>query len=518
MKNIYNQSADDETINYEGAYYYNPDYRNVTSLRYVSRSLISSQLIGEHHVELMKGLKIDWNVNYAESKRDEPDARRYVYVKDLYDEESEMQFLLDQSLATRFFGNLKDKNFGSALNFLLKAFDSPEMPAIKLGVLYDRKDRHFDARTFGFKNIPGGNFAYEQKILTGDVEQIFATENFGNNFIEITEITKPSDSYTSYQDVLGTYLMFDFRLFSSLKVVTGIRYEYSVQQLESLNLKGESIKINPVYNDFLPSINFTYSLNEEMNLRAAFSKTLARPEFRELAPFTYFDFQSNELVQGNVDLKRAIITNYDLRYEYYPKPGELLAVGLFYKSFQDPIEEVLISSSGFEPTRSFQNAEKANNYGLEIELRKSFDFINNDLQSLSFVGNVSFIKSEISISSNGFQESSRPLQGQADYIINLGLYYDEAYTGISSSIIYNKVGERISKVGFNNLGDVIEKPRDQIDISLSKKFFGSLGIKLTVKDLLAQDRLFIQKSPNGDKVAEKVKIGRDVTLGLSYEL
>ncbi len=518
LKNIYNQSADDETINYEGAYYYNPDYRNVTSLRYVSRSLFSSQVIGEHHLSVMNGLNIDWNINYAESKRDEPDARRYVYVKDLYDEESEMQFLLDQSLATRFFGNLKDKNFGSALNFLLKPFESPEMPSVKFGILYDRKDRDFSARTFGFKNVPGGNFAYEQTVLSGTVDEIFAYENYGNNFIEITEITKPSDSYTSYQDVLGTYLMVDFRLFNSLKVVTGVRYEHSVQHLESSNLKGESIKINPTYNDFLPSVNLTYSLNEKMNLRAAFSKTLARPEFRELAPFTYFDFQSNELVQGNVDLKRATITNYDIRYEYYPKPGELLAVGLFYKSFKDPIEQVLISSSGFEPTRSFQNAETANNYGLEIELRKSFDFLSNDFNGLSFVGNISLIKSEIELSSNGFQESSRPLQGQADYIINLGLYYDEEYTGISSSLIYNKVGERISKVGFNNLGDVIEKPRDQIDFSLSKKFFGSLVIKLTVKDLLAQDRTFIQKSPNGDKVAEKVKIGRDVTLGLSYEL
>lgn len=518
IKNIYNQSADDETINYEGAYYYNPDYRNVTSLRYVSRSLNSSQLIGEHHLNFMNGLKIDWNINYAESKRDEPDARRYVYVKDLTDTESDMQFLLDQSLATRFFGNLKDKNLGSVLNFLLKPFESPEMPSFKFGMLYDRKDRDFSARTFGFKNVPGGNFAYEQSVLTGTIDEIFTAENFGNNFIEITEITKPSDSYTSYQDVLGSYLMFDFRLFNSLKVVTGIRYEHSVQHLESLNLKGESININPTYDDFLPSINFTYTLNEKMNLRAAFSKTLARPEFRELAPFTYFDFQSNELVQGNVDLKRAIITNYDLRYEYYPNPGELLAVGLFYKSFNDPIEQVLISSSGFEPTRSFQNAEKANNYGLEVELRKSFDFINNDLQPLSFVGNISLIKSEINISSNGFQESSRPLQGQADYIINLGLYYDDLYTGISTSIIYNKVGERISKVGFNNLGDVIEKPRDQIDFSISKKFFENLGIKLTVKDLLAQDRTFIQKSPSGDKVAEKIIIGRDVTLGLSYEL
>ncbi len=518
LKNIYNQNADDETINYQGAYYYNPDYRNVTSMRYVSRSLFSTQLIGEHHLSLMNGLLINWNLNIAESNREEPDARRYVYVRDLEDTEADMMFLLDQSLATRFFGDLTDKNKGAGIDFLLKPFENPNLPSIKLGVLYDKKDRTFNARTFGFKNVPGGNFMKEQEILLKPIEDIFVAENFGNNFIEITEITKPADSYTSYQDVVGSYLMTDFKLFEDLKIVTGLRYEYSLQHLESKNLKGEPITVNSEYNDILPTINMTYILNESMNLRAAFSRTLARPEFRELAPFTYFDFLSNELVEGNVNLKRALITNYDFRYEYYPNPGELIAVGLFYKSFQDPIEQVLIASSGFEPTRSFQNAKGAKNYGLELEVRKSFSGITSFFDGLMFVGNISLIKSKIDLNVGGFQESSRPLQGQADYILNLGLYYDESYTGISASLIFNKVGDRISKVGFNNLGDVIEESREQIDISLSKKLFNSLNIKFAVKDILAQDRIMMQKSPSGDKVAERIKVGSDYSIGLSYEL
>lgn len=518
LKNIYNQNADDETINYEGAYYYNPDYRNVTSLRYVSRSLYSTQLIGEHFINLMNGLHVNWNLNVAESKRNEPDARRFVYVRDLEDTEADMMFLLDQSLATRFFGDLTDKNKGAGVDFLLKPFENPSLPSVKFGVLYDKKDRTFSARTFGFKNIPGGNFSKEQQILIRPIEEIFVPENFGNNFIEITEITKPSDSYTSYQNVVGSYLMTDFKLFETLKIVAGLRYEYSLQHLESKNLKGEPIKVNSEYNDLLPTINMTYILTESMNLRAAFSRTLARPEFRELAPFTYFDFLSNELVEGNVNLKRSLITNYDIRYEYYPKPGELIALGLFYKSFNDPIEQVLIASSGFEPTRSFQNAKGAKNYGMELEVRKSFSGFTSLLEGLMFVGNISLIKSNIDLNVGGFQESNRPLQGQADYIFNLGFYYDESYTGIAASVIFNKVGDRISKVGFNNLGDVIEKAREQVDISLSKKIFNSLNIKIAVKDILAKDRLMIQKSPAGDKVAERIRVGSDYSVGLSYEL
>jgi len=312
--------------------------------------------------------------------------------------------------------------------------------------------------------------------------------------------------------------MTDFKLLDELKIILGLRYEYSLQHLSSKNLKGEPIIVDSKYNDVLPTINLTYMLNESMNLRAAFSRTLARPEFRELAPFSYFDFVANELVEGNVNLKRALITNFDLRYEYYPNPNELIALGLFYKTFKDPIEQILVASSAFEPIRSYQNAQGANNYGLELEVRKSFSNITSILDGLMFVGNLSLIKSKIDLNINGFQESSRPLQGQADYIINLGLYYDESYSGISTSVIFNKVGNRINKVGFNNLGDVIEKSRDQIDISISKKFFNSLKIKFAVKDILAQDRIMIQQTNNGDKIAERIKVGSDYSLGLSYEL
>ncbi len=518
LKNIYNQNADDETINYQGAYYYNPDYRNVTSLRYVSRSLYSTQFIGEHHLNWLNGIHLNYNLNISESKRNEPDARRYVYVRDLEDTEAQPTFLLDQSLATRFFGDLTDKNKGAGFDLLFKLFENPFMPNLKVGFVYDKKDRAFNARTFGFKNIPGGNFMKEQEILLKPVEQIFVPENFGDNFIEIVEVTKPADSYKSYQNVAGTYLMTEFRPIEDLKVVTGVRYEYSLQHLNSKNLQGEPIEVNSKYNDVLPTINTTYILNETMNIRAAISRTLARPEFRELAPFTYFDFLTNELVQGNTELKRALITNYDLRYEYYPQPGELLAVGLFYKKFKDPIEQVLKASSGFEPIRSYQNANSAENYGLEVELRKSLAGITSFLDGLMFVGNVSFIKSKIHLNVSGFEQASRPLQGQADFILNLGLYYDEPYTGISSSIIYNKVGDRIAKVGFNNLGNVIEKSRDQIDLAISKTLFNSLKIKFAAKDILAQDKVMIQKSPSGDKIAERIKVGTDYSLGLSYEL
>ncbi len=519
LKNIYNQNADNEITIYEGPYYYFPDYRKVTGLRFISRSLYSSQLIGEHYFNLVHGLKFDWNLNYGNSKRNEPDARRYVYDRDIDDPQADFVLLLDQYLTTRFFGNLDDYNRGGSSNITLKPFANPSLPRFKFGFHYDYKNRKFNARTFGFRNLPGGNFQYEQQMMTQPIERIFAPENFGNKFIEIIEITKAADSYKSDQKVVAGYLMTDFDLLRKIKVIGGVRYEYSQQTLHSFSITNEPIVVQPDYKDWLPSVNITYAATPTMNVRAAFSKTLARPEFRELAPFSYFDFVANELVQGNINLKRSLISNYDLRYEVYPTLGELFAVSGFYKRFKDPIEQVLIAASGFEPIRTYENADKAITYGVEFEVRKKFGFIHPSLKDLSLVGNLSLIHSEINLKGDkAFIADKRPLQGQADFISNVGLYYEDFNGRFSASLIYNKVGERISRVGFANLGDIVELPKDQVDMNVSAKVSKHLSVKLAAKDLLNQDQRFIQRTLEGDKTAEVRRTGRVVSLGLGYQL
>lgn len=522
IKNVFSQSSDDDVTNYRGPYYYNPDYRDQISIRYVTRNLFSTQIIGEHFLDLLSGLKITWNANYAQSNRNEPDARRYIYAKPL-DEEQPLRFQLDQSLATRYYGDLIDINRGGNIDFHFKPFDDPNLPAFKTGFAYDFKNRDFSARSFGFKNKPGGNFMVKDSILTLSIDKIFDPANFSPNFIEVTENTKPSDSYNSSQSILATYFSTDFAYENIIKLVTGVRYEYSRQELSSKSLTNEDVKTNPDYHDFLPAVNLTYHPFDEVNVRMAYSKTLARPEFREIAPFSYYDFLENEIVQGNTNLKRTLVNNYDLRFEYYPaRAADIIALGFFYKSFLDPIEQVFLPSSSFEPIRSFRNADKANNYGVELEVRKSLDFISSAFFGLAFVGNASYIKSEVEFnngSTNGssYQELSRPMQGQAEYVLNAGLYYDRFEDGFSASVVYNKVGQKILKVGFAGLGDVVEMPRDQVDLMISKDITNDLSLKLSVKDLLAQDYLSVQKAPGGDKTALRIKRGTDISFGVSYK-
>lgn len=518
FKNIYNQTADDETTIYEGFHNYSSQFRKTTALRFISRSLQSSQLLGSHNFNLLNGLVFDWNLNYAHSERDEPDARRYIYARYMDDETEPMRLLLDQGLFTRYFGNLNDNNYGANFNFSLKPFENPNLPSIKLGYTFDAKDRDFNARIFGFRNIPGGNFMEEDRIIQQSIDKIFAPENINPTFIEITEVTQPTDSYSAEQSIHAAYAMVDFQPFDNVKVVTGVRYENSVQKLDSKSRTGEPININAKYNDIFPSLNVTYQPSDKINLRFAVSRTLARPEFRELAPFTYFDFVTNELVQGNTNLKRSLISNYDLRFEFYPAPRELFSVSLFYKKFNDPIEQVLLSSSSFDPIRTYENGKDARNFGIEFELRKTLGFMGAVLDNFSLISNLSLIDSKIELEDRGFQLAERPLQGQADFILNLGLYYEEFDGSFSASLVFNKVGQRISRVGFGGLGDVIELPRDQVDFSLSARIFSSLSLKVAAKDLLAQDIRFIQKTPDGDKPSEIAKRGQTFSVGFTYNL
>lgn len=518
FKNTLNQTADDEVILYEGDHLSFLQNRNRTSLRYVARNFRSHQLMGEHFFGLFNGWNTEWNFSFSKANRDEPDARTYLYSRATDEPAEPFRFVLDQSQVTRFYGFLDDRNYNVANEHTFKFFDSRVYPVVKIGFLYDDKNRSFNARSFGFKNVPGGNFMREDSVLQGPVEQIFTAENFSNNFIEIVEITKPSDSYASEQTIASGFVMFDFHPLDKLKVVAGIRYEQSNQILSSLSQTGQKITIDKLYKDWLPSLNMTYILNDEMNLRFAIGKTLARPDFRELAPFAYYDFLDNELVIGNDSLVRTTVNNYDFRYEYYPRAGELLAFSLYYKIFTNPIEQVYLPAPNLDPIRSFQNADEAENYGVEFEFRKSLAFISDMFENFSLIGNTTLIQSKIELANAGFQAKSRKLQGQAEYILNAGIYYDNLNSGTTVTATFNKIGHRISKVGYGNLGNVIELPRNQIDFSISQKVFEKFSLKLSVRDLLQENKRLIQQTLTGDKDYEVVNRNSSVSFSIGYQL
>ncbi|MGH7492734.1 MAG: TonB-dependent receptor domain-containing protein [bacterium] len=512
FKNLYNRTGDDEVITFVGNNYdYGAEWQN-TGLRFISRATYSGQLAGEHAFPTLRGLKWDWRASYSTSHRDEPDYRRVIYSREMDSSApffANISFVPTPASGGRFYSNMNDNigSFASDITMLLGKVK------FKTGGLYNQNDREFSARNFAFRTTSQTDF----NILYSDLSTLFAAEHINERGLVIDEITNRSDAYTADEKLYAGYLMFDapVQVWSkSLRLIAGARLEDNTQKLDSFDAQDRRVNVDLQNTDILPSVNLTYNLNSATNVRAAFSRTVSRPEFRELAPFAFYDFTSVSVVYGNPGLRRALISNYDLRFEMFQRAGEILTASVFYKDFTDAIEEVIVPTT--ELTRSFGNADKAKNYGFELEVRKSLDFVSRALTNFSATANYTWIKSSVDIagSTTAIGRSGRRLQGQSPYAINLGLLYTDLKFGTSISMLYNRFGERIAQVGSLYDEDIVELPRDLIDITVSQNLARRYEIKISAKDILGQEQVFKE----GDLKVRGNKRGSTYTVGLSIKL
>ena len=268
--------------------------------------------------------------------------------------------------------------------------------------------------------------------------------------------------------------------------------------------------------DWLPMASLIYGLTDQMKVRGVISRTMARAEYRELVPFAHQDMGLGYATRGNPDLRPTYITNYDLRWEYYPRPGEILAVSVFSKSFTDPIEIVVIPGAS-RPILQYENIGSSSNYGVEFEARKSLGFLSAHLSQFSLGSNVTLTKSKMIL--NG-RDYSRPLSGQSPFIINSLLGYTSHSGATSATLLYNAFGDRLVRLTTIDQKGLYEKTRHQVDFTLSHKLWQTMTFKFAVKNLLNEDYLVTQEQPQFgiEGVTEFHKIGRTVSMGVSYGL
>jgi outer membrane receptor protein involved in Fe transport len=243
-----------------------------------------------------------------------------------------------------------------------------------------------------------------------------------------------------------------------------------------------------------------------VNFRVSASQTLSRPEYRELAPIMYREVMGFDNVFGNPNLKRALIQNYDFRWEYYSNEGEVFSIGVFAKNFTNPIERVYQGSSG---TRiiTFVNAEGASNYGVEVELRKNL----GDYFTVST--NATVMNSDIRLTkgTSAVTNTNRAMVGQAPYMFNTGLTWN--YNDASISLLYNVVGPRITEAGEIPLPDVVEQKRDIVDISARFPLWNNLSVRMDIKNILDAPYQLLQ----GNIVRESYTVGRGFNVGFNWK-
>ncbi|MBL7756464.1 MAG: outer membrane beta-barrel protein [Chitinophagaceae bacterium] len=527
FKNLFNQLMDDNYYVRSGLNLDNIQDISLRSSVLNQRSLYSSQLEGTH--QFFKDIKVTWNVNYAFNSKQQPDLRVQTYSRTPNTAEPYILNLRGNN-TNRFFSDLTDHTFGYNASVAIPFVMGTQKQTLKVGGAATVRLRDFRAIILGYRE------PNDQSLNAQTYDQVFNHNNFSENgYYFNTDLQNPSDRYYGVSALSAGYIMFDNKLNDKLRLVWGSRFEYFEQFLKSNTLTSDKASIiNTDKFDVLPSANLTISPNNKTNIRIAGSRTVARPEFREIASFAFFDFEQLASVSGTPGLKRSSILNGDLRYEYYPKAGEVLSLGAFYKNFADPIELRLNeSSTGSRRQYEFQNAEKADLVGVEAEFRKSLGFLSANaewLERLYFNGNASVIFSKVALgntdaSGNKLPATNRPLQGQSPYLVNAGLQYD-AEKGTNISILYNRIGQRLSLVGNTQFSDIYEKPRDLVDFQISQKVFNKKGeVRLTVSDILNQKVMTYQNKNSAkaynagtDIMFTSYTPGTTFTIGFNYNL
>lgn len=531
FKNLYNQMANSQYVNRTG--FENGQNWKIASLDQIFRGMYTGQLAGKHTLGLLGNTIVDWVAGYSTSYRDQPDYKRYKYNTD-------GQLLIPVGATqtvnlgrTNIKMNEDAKTGGVNLvqKFAINKNEKGEVTKefeLKTGLFFEDKNRTFTARNLGF--VKANSSTFNSDVASLPIEQIFSNQNINSTSgVQIDEQTNQSDSYVASNTLAAFYASGNYSFNKRLNLIAGLRIENNTQKLNSNKLTGEAITYNNKVNSLLPSANLTYNFNEKSLLRAAFGQTINRPEFREIAPFSFYDFVNNRVIIGNDKLKNAEVSNFDLRYEFYPTPSEVISIAGFYKNFKNPIEIIFDDPSN--PDLTFNNAQKAYSTGIEIEVRRSFNYLkNNFLNKLNVVFNSAFIYSRVKLDESvaSTQSDNRPLQGQSPYIVNLGLNYEDVKKNLQVGLLFNVIGKRIYAVG-SNFGTVYpdwyEMPRNVIDITFSKGITKKLILKGGINDLLNQSNRIIQDGnldgkydTRADQIIQSYNPGTTYSLGLSYSI
>jgi TonB-dependent receptor len=524
FKNLYSINSESrytDRIGTKNAQDAEPIMGVITNRLFTQNKIYTGQLIGEHFLPKSK-IKLNWVGAYSNVQREIPSERRNTYEYIQYSDGTQSvptaNFVLN-SVGTDFPGSIftsnnKENIFSAKIDASKKIEFSDDLSAdIKIGGISQSRNRKFEARQLGYipfngrvNGINWGTNTFSSTIPTQPNNTIFNSENTGIvstsprvSGLTLFEGTKGSDYYDAESNLNAGYIMVE-NIFNKWRIIWGARLEDYTQILNSKSDVGEIITVNDKQLDILPSVNLIYSLTKKQNLRLSGSKTLNRPEFRELAPFLFFDNATRFSTAGTPTLKITDIYNADLRYEFFPGKGQIFSVSAFYKDFTNPIEIQALANN----SNQYQNADAGTNYGVEIDFRVLLSSIigtkeNKFLDDLTIFSNLAVIRSKVDISNLIETSVDTPLQGQSPYVFNAGLQYLNKELGWSFSANMNRVGNRITihgnQTSDNQTPAFWEKARTLLDFQLAKSFLNNkIELKLNVQNALAQDLIFYQNN------------------------
>lgn len=511
FNNTYNRTMDSEARVESGTSENLGIPFTISRQKYIERSVYASQLLLQS--DLTARQKAELSLSASGVTRVEPD--RSEFVQATFTDPASGATLAPQWFASsnegavRTFSDLGERAY-EARGFWRMQFGEPgRSTAIKLGGLGRHALR--DAKSTAY-SISGSGLTRPEREL--GAEALFSRYTGTTDRVWSVTPIGVGGTYDASDYTAAGFGMLERELGAMWQLIAGARVEYSNVLVRAEPTVGARSSTNPIFTDVLPAVALTFRPTDATNLRFSASQTVSRPEYRELAPIMYREVIGFDNVFGNPALRRALIQNYDLRWEHYPNPGEVLSVAVFAKRFTDPIERVYQGSSG---TRiiTFVNAQGADNYGVELEARKNLDVIADALANFSLSANATVMASSIRIApgASAVTNTRRAMVGQAPYMFNTGLTWTSNSGRSSATVLYNVVGARITEAGELPLPDVKEMERHIVDLSLRMPVGDRLSVRVDAKNLLDAPYRLLQ----GPVTRESYRMGRGYTVGLSWK-
>lgn len=522
------------------------------AMGYDSKATYATQLTGTHKNN-DETRKYTWTLGYNDLFKNTPDLRRIKYSQhaqynpatNAYDTffSANVASAVDPNFGGgRYYASLYEKTYSFNHQFSQKVTVKDFSFWINAGNYIELKRRALNIRKFSYTLKSQGNpFEHRDSLLRNDINTIFADQNVGGSkdFI-VGEDYDVSDRYAAKNDLVASFISLNVPVNKNITVVGGVRNEINTQSIQGY-VSTDTVSPEIKTNYFLPSVNVSYNFSDKSLVRAAYGKTLNRPEFREFAPVAYYDFEEAAFIKGSLQqtnsspngdtLKTALIHNFDVRYELYPTAGEMIHFGGFYKIISNPIIRVIDPfTAGDNRTLTYFNADMAYCAGLELDIRKNLGFLDTKLgtnffRDISFVGNFTLAasKSRIDTMRKHYQIPEATMQGQSPYLVNMGLYYQNDATGLKASLLYNVFGARLYATGTVQTGgeSIGELPFQSLDMVVSKLIKKHYLVNLGIQNLLDSEVSFVKDTDrNGkfdsriDRAYKNYKPGRYYTLGI----
>ena len=483
-----------------------------TRLKFFSNQLLMNQVGGEHRIDWLKDLSINWLYTNATANRDEPKTRDYRF-----DSDNQGNYFFAQRADNNqiMYANLVDKDQSWRVDGKLPLQLSTNYKVtVSSGFINQSKTRDSGIQRFNY--FPVGPDGFNPAVFAqSSLESILRPQYIGANGFQLRDITRPTDKYSASQNLFSYYGKMDWMFYDRVNISGGLRWEDNDQKVDTftLNNKPTTARLNRI--DMLPSTVATFFLTDKQQLRAGFSQTLSRPDFRELSSAPFTDINTNQETVGNPNLKQTAITNWDARWEYYLSPTENILAGFFWKDLTNPIE--LVAVPGSAGLNTYQNTDKAKIYGFELELLKKLDFVHPVLQNFYIGGNYTWSASNVQLNAQNLMAQTtndRPLQGHSAQIFNFQIGYDNPTWKTQATLLYNISSKRIMAAGVLGAPDKYEQPVHQLDFVLSQNLYKGLSMQASMQNLLDDDIRITQ----GDEITRQFRRGRffNLSVRLAY--